>query len=227
MRIDTYEKLVAMLVLQVANLPTYQTEVGATAADITAVTEELAVLQYLDDLADLVDADKKTLIKIKQTAYNGEMDAEIEPFPVFPVVRSPFAVVAGCLERANRRNRRFKAADGYTKGIGIALGIEGESTTRDPNTVVPTLEAFPAQTGYHAAIVVGNRADSQMWKLLGRRANSEKWTELTSGTGKSADVHIEPTDEGKPERLELKIRLYKNNETYGQPSNPTYATFNP
>lgn len=43
MKINSYEKLLAMLLLQSANLPTYQTEVGATAADMTAVNQESAV----------------------------------------------------------------------------------------------------------------------------------------------------------------------------------------
>ena len=227
MRINTYEKLLAMLLLQDANLPTYQTEVGATAADITAVNQESAVLQYLLDYLDLIDADKKTVTKIKQTAYNGEMDEKETPFPVFPAAASPFAVVAGCLERASKRNRRFKAADGYTTDIGVALGIDGDTAPDAPETVTPTLEAFPAQSGYEAAIVISNRGNSSMWKLLGRRMNAESWKELTSGTGKSGNVEITPTTAGNPERIELKIQLYKSNEPYGQPSNPIYATFNP
>ncbi len=57
--------------------------------------------------------------------------------------------------------------------------------------------------------------------------NGENWSELTSGTGKSSNMKISPTVAGQPERLELKIQLYKANEIYGQQSNPTYATFNP
>ena len=57
--------------------------------------------------------------------------------------------------------------------------------------------------------------------------NTEEWTELASGTGKSGNVHITPATEGQPERLELKVQLYKSNEIYGQTSDPTYATFNP
>ncbi len=227
MRIDTYEKLVAMLLLQAANLPTYQTEVGATAADITAVNEELAVLQYLADYLELIDANKKTVTKIKQTAYNGEMDEKPTSFPVFPAAAPPFTVAAGGLERAAKRNRRFKAADGYTKDIGVALGIDGDSAPDAPETIVPPLEAFPAQSGYEAAIVIRNRGKSDMWKLSGRRMNAEKWTELTSGTGKGGNVEITPTTAGNPERLELKSQLLKANEPYGQQSNPIYATFNP
>lgn len=227
MRIDTYDKLVAMLVLQDANLPTYQAEVGATNADIAAVNEELAVLQYLVDYLDVIDANKKTVTKIKQSAYNGDMDEKETPFPVFPVAASPFPVAVGCLERAGKRNRRFKAADGYTKDIGVALGIDGDSATDSPELITPTLEAYAAQSGYEAAIVVGNRGKSDMWTISARRMNGETWSELKSGTGKGGTIKVQPTTAGNPERLELKLQLLKANEPYGQQSNPIYATFNP
>ena len=66
-----------------------------------------------------------------------------------------------------------------------------------------------------------------MWKLFGRKLNSEKWTELASGTGKSGTVKITPTSEGSPERMEIMIQLFKANEPYGQSSDPQYVTFNP
>ncbi len=227
MKFDTIEKLLAMLLLQKANLPTFQAQVGATNAEIQEVTEDVENLQYLIDLAALVEANKKTLNKIKQQVYNGDPDEDVSPFPVFPIIAAPFALVSGTLERTNRRDRRFKAAAGYTKEIGVALGIDGDTPPIPPESIKPTLEAFPAQSGYEAAIVVGNRGRSAMWKLLGRKMNAEKWSELTSGTGKSANVKIIPTVDGQPERIELKIQLYKANEIYGQQSNPTYATFNP
>lgn len=227
MNINSYEKLVEMLTLQNANLSKYQAEVGATNADIQAVGEELETLIYIDDYLEIVDADKKTVTKIKQTVYNGDMDETPAPFPTFPVAAPPVALMAGCRERTLKRNRRFKAANGYTQEIGVALGIDGDAATDSPENIIPTLEIHPAQMNYEAAIVIGNRGKSDMWNLLGRRMNAEKWTELKSGTGKGATVKITPTTEGMPEQIELKIQLLKANEPYGQLSNGMLTTFNP
>lgn len=227
MKFDTIEKLLAMLLLQKANLPTFQAQVGATNTELVEINETVANLQYIIDLAALVDTNKKTITKIKQQIYNGDADEEVSPFPVFPAIAAPFALLSGCLDRANKRNRRYKAAAEYTKEIGIALGIDGDSQPFVSETVKPTLEAFPAQYGYESLIVVGKRGRADMWKLLGRKMNTEKWLELASGTGKSGNIKIVPTTEGSPERIELKIQLYKSNEPYGQISDPTYATFNP
>ena len=63
--------------------------------------------------------------------------------------------------------RRFKLGPGYNHDIGVALGFESSdpSAPTIPATVVPTVEATPAQTGYLASIVVGNRADSDQWDV--------------------------------------------------------------
>lgn len=227
MKFDTIERLLGMLLLQKANLPTFQAQVGATNAEIEEIGNDAANLQFLIDFAALIDTNKKTVTKIKQQVYTGDPDEEVSPFPKFTDPVPPFALNAGSLERANRRNRRYKAAAGYTKEIGIALGIESDSQSVAPESVKPTLDVIPAQSGYEAAISIGKRGNSDMWKLTGRKMNSEKWTEIASGTGKSGSVRITPTTEGQPERLELKVQLYKSNELYGQSSDPTYATFNP
>lgn len=94
-------------------------------------------------------------------------------------------------------------------------------------SVKPTLYATSAQSEYLVAVIVGNRGESSMWKIFGRRMNSEKREEIASGTGKSADITIEPTTAGQPEKIELTAVLYKNNEPYGQPSDAVSVTVSP
>ena len=227
MLIDTYDKLLAMYLLQKANLVTYKNEVGATGDDIDAVTFGADNLQYMKDYFDLAEADKKVVAKIKRAIYDGDPNEPVTTFGGFPAFAPPHPLVAGLEALAQKRNRRFKAADGYTLEIGIALGIEGDSQSITPDTVKPDFEAFPAQMDYESALVISNRGKSDMWKALGQKANATKWSELTSGTGKSGNVSIEPTTPGQPERILMMIQLYKNNEPYGQPSDPKYVTFNP
>ena len=224
MQVDTYEKLLTMALLQKQNLPNYKTDVGATGEEITSVTEAAENLQYIKDFLITVEADKMTLTQIKNAVYNGDAVSDFGGFPAFT---PPHALVAGLKEQFQKRNARYKLAEGYTKEIGIALGIEENTQPISPDSVKPTFEAFPAQTGYEAALVIANRGKSDMWRALGRKMNSEKWGEIGSATGKSADVSIAPTTEGQPERMEIKIQLYKSNEPYGQASDPQYVTFNP
>lgn len=227
MKFDTIEKLLAMLLIQKTNLPTYKTQVGASDEDIAEVMADADNLQFVVDLSALIEANKKAVNRIKQQVYSGDPDEIISAFPVFPIIVPPNVLIAGCLDRANARNRRFKSAKGYSKEIGIALGIDGDSPSVVSEDIKPTVDVSPAQTNYEGGVMVGKRGKSQMWKLMGRKMNTEKWFEITSGTGKAASFQITPTVEGQPERLELMILLFKGNEPYGQPSNPVYATFNP
>lgn len=227
MKFNTIEKLLAMLLLQVANLATYKTALGISDAFIAEVGHDYANLNAVNDYANVTDAKKKTVVKIKQQLYNGDKDEAISPFPEFEAFTPPFPLIAGCLERANKRNVQIKASNGYTVEIGTSLGLEGESAQVAPESVKPTFEAFPAQMGYSAGIIIANRGKSSMWKARGQRASSPKWFDLASGTGKAGNIEIEPTTEGQPERLLVMIQLYKDNEPYGQPSDPQFVTFNP
>ena len=108
-----------------------------------------------------------------------------------------------------------------------AIGTEETSDRVPPESVIPTLIATAARSGYLVAVIVGNREDSTMWKIFARRSGSETRQELASGTGKAAEFTVTPTTAGQAEKLELTVRLYKNNKPYGQESDSVYLTIAP
>ena len=67
----TFDELVNVLELQAANLTVYMADVGATLADITAVQDMLANLKAVQDFAEVIDADKKTIFGIKLAMFSG------------------------------------------------------------------------------------------------------------------------------------------------------------
>jgi hypothetical protein len=227
MTVRTSEELLAKLELQEENVPKYKTEIGATGEEITEITRDKTILRYAVDRASVVEAGKKTTNAIKDHVFDGEENETVAAYPALPNDVPPETLVGGCLPRFRARNRRFKAAKGYTPTIGIAIGTEETRDSIAPASVKPTLEARAARSGYLAAVVVGNRAESTMWKILARRINSETRQEIASGTGKSADITIAPTTPGQPEKIDLTVQLYKNNEPYGQPSDAVSVTVSP
>ena len=228
MRIRTFEELKTCLGLQKSNLATYQLEVGATAADLIDVPAQRTALVYIEDYAETIDANKKAVFQIKQAIYNGDTDEALAPMPVFPAGALPAGAVSGILTITLERNKRFKLGPGYNKEIGIALGIDGEAPLAPiPGDITPTIEVFPAQTGYVFSIVVGNRAASDMWEVQILRKGSSTWETITSATGKSADITITPTDPGDPEQIQVRVQLKKANQPYGLLSDPAYVTVNP
>lgn len=227
MTIDTIANLIDCLTLQAANLPTYKGEVGATDQDIQDVQNELALALFIESYSETINGDKKTVFQIKDAMFFGVDGSTVSAFPTFPAAAPPSTPVAGMISRANKRNKRFKAAVGYTFEIGVALGIAGEPQSIVPGEVQPDIELFGAQAGAMFTIVTAKRGQADMWDVQIRRKGSETWTTVASATGKSADITITLTTPGQAEQIEVRIQLKKNNQNYGQLSQPAYVTVNP
>lgn len=171
-----------------------------------------------------------SVVFLKQTAFQGDPNEAIGPFPVVAAGASPTPLVAGYLERVNNLIRRFKLGPGYTHDIGVALGFEQSDPSLpvpDPSTVKPTVEAFAAQTGYVASVVVGNRANSDQWEVQASPASAPNWQIVKTATGKSTDYTFTPTTPGQPQQFPIRIQLKRNNQDYGQLSDIVTVTVNP
>lgn len=231
MAIRSFADLLEMLSLQAVNLSTYATEVGATAGDVTAVQDEFENLDYINQYAATIDADKRTIVAIKQAMYNGDPNEALADFPVMAAGALPNTPgVAGIATRTSERNARFKAAPGYTNEIGVALGIASEKKAAiDLEFFRPIIDLFAAQSGYLFSVVVTNRGESDMWEVMVRPQGSDDWSSLGSATGKSADFTYQPVGDGpsRPALLNIRVQLKKKNENYGQLSDISQATVNP
>ena len=229
MFISTYNQLIDVLLLWKGNLGTYQTEVGATAADITWANQTLQNLLYVQDYCATADANKKANYDIKQSFFNGEKGALVSDFPVSAAALVPNPpLVGGALFKERDLAARFKLGPGYTNEIGIALGIASEPGPNVPEaSVKPTLEVFAAQTGYVFSAVVAGRVDADQWEVQILRSGSTVWQTVKVATGKSSDVTVTPTTPGMPEQIQVRVQLKRNNENYGQLSDAATVTINP
>ena len=230
MIINTFAKLIEVLTLQKNNLGTYLVQVNATAADVTEITNELANLTAMNTYADISDGYKKTMFEMKQTLYDGDL---LTPIPAFPPNITPPALLlplSGALTRTRDRNRRFKAAPGYTKAIGDALGI-GDDTPPppDPGNVQPTIVVVAAKSDYVFSVIVNGRELSDSWQVSAFPVSTGVRVIVGTATGKSADFVYHPTvtEQGKPVQIRVEVQLRKNNADYGHPSAEERITVNP
>lgn len=227
-KIKTFADLVNVLELQVANLPTYKSEVGATDQDITDVQNLLANLTAIDDYSEVVDADKKSVFKVKQTMFDGDIGVPVAALPSFGSLSFATPALSGGRDLTIARNKRFMLGPGYTSQIGVALGIEIDSPDPlVPSTVTPTIEVHGAQTGAVFGILVGNRGDSNMWQVQILRKGASVWENLDKFSGKTADVVVPLLNPGESEQIQVRIQLLKNNLPYGQLSLAATVTINP
>lgn len=229
MAVRTFDELVDMLTVQAANINDYKDELEATGPEITAITEDLANLTYIKSFTETLDANKKSVTKLKQDMFNGDESKPLEDFPAFPSGSLPYpAAKPNALGRHNATNARWKTAAGYTEQIGIAMAIVSPPPPNViPNDVKPTINVFEAQTGAHFTVVAGNRQGADSWRVMVLRKGAAGWVIAETGIGKSVDVHMTLTTPGEPEQIQVRIQLRKNGADYGQISDTVYVTLNP
>lgn len=229
MAIRTYEQTVTILTLMKTNLPGVASDVGATSDDIDWVDETLANLTYLSNYCDLYNANKQAAFDTKASYFNGPEGGLVSDLVGMPTPAVPnLPLVGGVIFKLRDLAARFKLAPGYTSEIGELLGIQNpESAPINESTHKPTLDAFAAQTGYAVSLVVGNRANANSWFAEILRSGASSWENIGVNTGKSTDVTITPSEPGKPEKIQIQVRLRKNNVPFGLFSDAVTVTINP
>ena len=230
MAIKSFAQLIDILTAQKANLPTYQTQVGATAGDITQVNNMLGNLTGLDSWCEQVLAYKEAAFALKQQLFDGDPALPVQPFPVAPTAPTLTAPLSGGRSRQQDLNARWRAAPGYTPAIGEALMVTGPATPPpDPGEVQPTIHAFAAKADYEFSVVVTGREQADSWVVSAFPVSTGVRAIVGTGTGKSADFTYHPTsaEAGQPVQIRIEVQLRKNNADYGHPSAEERITVNP
>lgn len=205
----------------------YRAEAGADDDDIRELNNDEGNMEAIMEFCPLADEFKSTAFGIKRVLIRGNIGDSVGTMMTAPTFTPPAELVAGIEKRSRKRDGLWKRSKTMTEAAMIALDLVDTPDNIAPGTIKATFEAHPAQMGLEAALVISNRGKSDMWKALGQKSDATKFSEMTSGTGKSGNVTLQPTTPGQPERILMMIQLYKNNEPYGQPSDPKYVTFNP
>lgn len=197
-------------------------------AYITPVGNDTLVIQFLGDIQNQLKAFDDAARQYRRIVTEDPVGQPQPDFPPMPKFVLPIEIPTGMFERLDKLRDKIIAADNYTDEIGALLGIlPKKAETLSPSDAKPTVQAFASQNGYEFSVVAGNRAGSDSWDVMIRRAGQESWKTAKTATGKSVDVVIEPTVPDKPEQLQVMIQLRKNNEKLGQPSDAVYVTVNP
>lgn len=228
METHTPELLLEAQTILEANLDTYKTAVGATAADITANSQDRANLAQAIANGVLIETDKQVSTGIKNAVYNGDPNAKVAGYPAFEIQPLPFPdVPSGAESRYRDLKRRFKSAKGYTKTIGIALGFESAETGKPSLDSLVGTATLKDLGGYEfQADFKKSGASGMMFQF--RLKGTEKWANekiaLTSPVVIKVDT---PTVEGAAVQIEVRCRPLKGNELVGQWSPLYVLTVNP
>jgi hypothetical protein len=210
------------------NFSDVATSLGFTAADVTSVGNDNQIIQFLAQTIVQLDSYEDSIKKYLEIITESEIGKPVPVFPDDPGFTLPVEVPTGIFERLVDLVERIKVAPNYTDSIGALLGIlPTASDSVTPDNVKPSIKAFASSGDYEFSIVVSDREKATQWNVEILREGQTKWQTVKTATGKSVDVEVPPTVEGKPERIQVRVQLIKNNEDYGQPSDPTFVTLNP
>ena len=204
------------------------TGLGFTANDISSVTNDNDVFQFLANAAVQIEAYKTAVVQYRKIITEGDIGEPNPQFPANPAFTLPASVATGMFERLNKLRTKIMAADNYTNETGALLGIlptQGDSLVEAE--VKPQIETFAAQSGYQFSVVVSGRGNSDMWDVLILKKGAASWQSAKTAVGKSVDVVVTPTTPGEAEQIQVRVQLKKNNQNYGQPSDIVYVTVNP
>lgn len=227
----TPERLFDKLTVEKANVNTYKTQLGFGAPEIDENEQDHANLGTAIENVPIATDGKESVTEVKNAVFNGDGNESVNPYPSFTLTALPFPnVKAGALSRYENRKKRAKLASGYTEQIGIAMGyVDAVGEHVSPDSVQLVIEtAHPAASGYGFALIVSNRVDADSWQVKYRvKGGGETLHNLDTATGKSAEFTVPPLTPGQPMQIEVIVQGRKNNQNYGQPSDPKAVTLNP
>lgn len=192
------------------------------------VDNDNSVFQFLTDIQNQLKAFDEAVRQYRKIITENPLGQPVPEFPPMPKFNLPIVIPTGMFERLDKLRNKILAADNYTDEIGALLGILAKKPDSiSPGDIKPKIEVTASQSGYMFAAIASNRGGSDSWDVMIRRAGQEKWAVAKTATGKSVDVTVVPSVEGKPEQLQVMIQLKKNNANYGLPSDVVYVTVNP
>lgn len=201
---------------------------GFKDADIEAVKNDNAVMQFLADIFNQIKAYEEAVRQFRIIITEKDIGDPTPAFPANPAFALPVVIPTGLFERLNKLRTQITAADNYTDEIGALLGILPKAKpSLSPGDVKPSIEASGAQTGHLFTIIVKDRGDADMWDVFIQRKGESGWTSVGRFTGRSADITVTPTTPGDSERFNVRVQLRKSNANYGQVSDIVQVTVNP
>lgn len=197
---------------------THAATLGFTAAEVTDVQNDAAMLDYL--VNDLLPASRglvQSRTAYKELIKNGPIGSTGGEIPVAPPLKTPPATVApGIIPRLQQLIRRIKAAPNYTEAIGQSLDIiDGAGNAPDDETSAKPSPKATAMPDSEVRIEF-NKGNFDGVLIEGRRQGEIEWTKLGVDNFSPYTDSRPPLAPGKAEVREYRVRYLRRDEAIGE-----------
>lgn len=185
-------------------LPTYKGQIVYDGDDYNKLGEDKEVFAWFLTTASVVSVFSKAFFALKRAAFTGAEGEVLPPMPTIAALVLPFIVMSGIIKRTRSFVQRIKESKGYTKEIGIALGIEKEDDGSNlPDTLAAELSNIRESNGYNVTADFSKKGTDGI-QLEVQRKGSQKWSVVTRVRYSPAKFEVEPTVEGDVEQVKLR-----------------------
>lgn len=201
---------------------------GFTPAELTSVTNDNAIIQFLASTQTQLDAFADAVRHYRIIITESGIGDPTPAFPANPAFALPApAVATGIFERLDDNVKRSRVAPAYTAEAGALLGIiASPNVPIAPGALKPVIKVGESVMGYKFTVNV-TRLGQEAFKIQIQRKGQNDWTDAAFATNNPVEVTITPTTPGNPERILVRAILLEKNAPVGQPSDPAFITANP
>ena len=120
----------------------YAVALGLAPADVTSVTDDAAMFNYVMDMQEAYKTFKQDMSKHKNMLRDGPVGTPLGALPVAPTLpAAPTLVNEGVFIRIRKLTARIKAAPAYNQAIGEDLGLVGDEQVIDIPNLKPVLKS--------------------------------------------------------------------------------------
>lgn len=197
-----------------SKFPGYAALLGFTAAETTAVQNDIAMFIYSMDILEIFKTEMQERTQYKDTLRDGPIGKPLGAFPSMPALPvAPVAVPAGVFPRIMAIVKRAKAHSNYNEAIGKDLGIIGAEQSSVMDDLKPVLTV--TKTGGNV-IVKYKKGKADGLQLYSRRGTETEFTLLavvTKTEYKDTRPNLVPS---QAETRQYQAWYFKNDESIGQ-----------
>lgn len=197
------------------NFPVLGPDLGFSAAEITALVNDSAMMRFAILNAQAAAAFSKTCTAFKNAMIGGVGENVGTPkTPVYNPIAPPTDVDAGVLERLSKAIQRAKLSPNFNQAIAEQLMI----ATTPPDTLIPAdskpTASGTAMTGTIVRIDWTKRQFDGVY-IDSQRNEETAWTRLDFDMRSPFEDTRPPLAAGKPEERRYRLRYFIDNQSVG------------
>jgi len=192
-------------------------DLGFTAADVTAVTNDNLMMQFLADASTTIDAYSDGVRTFRRVLTQGDVGDPTPAFPDDPTFAPPPGVATGLYERLDFLVRRIRVSPAFTEETGAVLDINPK-TPDSSELTKPVIKAVAKPGNLIDVTFVKGKSAGIKIEIIVDKGN---WSDAGRFTKSPAEVSVPQNEDVLPRLVQIRARFLIGNHPVGDWSDTT------